>query len=144
MNQDNMPVDQADTGIPVAVQVLSTLFFGVVGILAIIFAFDHSLVGGIIVAAIIAWRGGVAPGTRGTTPKIPTLDALISLAPEAQNRASGNRNFDAYRANTLRRLEEEQDRFQNFLDGLRAAKDKSEFNDFLAHRAERVANTANQ
>lgn len=48
--------------------------------------------------------------------------------------SSGNRAFDEYRADTLRRLEEEHREFQEFLDRLRYAKDKAEFDDFLASR----------
>jgi len=48
--------------------------------------------------------------------------------------SSGNRAFDEYRAETLRRLEEEQREFAAFLDRLRFAKDKSEFDDFMAQR----------
>ncbi len=48
--------------------------------------------------------------------------------------ASGNRAFDEYRADTMRRLEEEFDEFQGFLDQLRAARDKKEFDSFMASR----------
>ena len=49
--------------------------------------------------------------------------------------SSGNRAFDEYRAETLRRLEEEQTEFRDFLDRLRHAKDKEEFDQFMAqHR----------
>ncbi len=47
---------------------------------------------------------------------------------------SGNRAFDEYRAETLRRLEEEQQEFSGFLDRLRFAKDKAEFDQFMAER----------
>jgi hypothetical protein len=48
---------------------------------------------------------------------------------------SGNRAFDEYRVETLRRLEEEQVEFKDFLDRLRHAKDKEEFDAFMAqHR----------
>ena len=50
-------------------------------------------------------------------------------------RSSGNTAFDAYKAETLRRLEEEQEAFQSFLDRLREAKDKAEFDQFMADRA---------
>ena len=53
--------------------------------------------------------------------------------------SSGNRAFDDYRADTLRRLEDEQRAFAEFLDRLRFAKDKSEFDAFLAERRERPA-----
>ncbi|NVN85187.1 MAG: DUF2852 domain-containing protein [Rhodopseudomonas sp.] len=49
--------------------------------------------------------------------------------------SSGNRAFDEYRVETLRRLEEEQVEFKEFLDRLRHAKDKEEFDAFMAqHR----------
>ena len=48
--------------------------------------------------------------------------------------SSGNRAFDDYRAETLRRLEDEQREFKDFLERLRMAKDKSEFDQFMAER----------
>jgi hypothetical protein len=51
--------------------------------------------------------------------------------------SSGNRAFDEYRAETLRRLEEEQKEFGAFLDRLRFAKDKAEFDAFMAERRQR-------
>ncbi|HEX5509426.1 MAG TPA: DUF2852 domain-containing protein [Pseudolabrys sp.] len=50
---------------------------------------------------------------------------------------SGNRAFDEYRNETLRRLEEEQREFREFLDRLRFAKDKTEFDQFMAERRNR-------
>ena len=50
---------------------------------------------------------------------------------------SGNRAFDEYRAETLRRLEEEQREFRDFLERLRMAKDKAEFDQFMAERRNR-------
>jgi hypothetical protein len=51
--------------------------------------------------------------------------------------SSGNRAFDDYRAETLRRLEDEQREFRDFLARLRAAKDKTEFDQFMAERGNR-------
>jgi hypothetical protein len=48
--------------------------------------------------------------------------------------SSGNRAFDEYRTETLRRLEEEQKEFGAFLDRLRFARDKAEFDQFMAER----------
>ena len=48
---------------------------------------------------------------------------------------TGNSAFDAYRAETLRRLEEEQAAFEAFLGRLREAKDKQEFDAFMADSA---------
>jgi hypothetical protein len=47
---------------------------------------------------------------------------------------SGNTAFDEYRAETLRRLEDEEREFRSFLDRLRRARDKAEFDQFLAER----------
>ena len=55
----------------------------------------------------------------------------------AMHRPTGNAAFDAYKADTLRRLEEEQGSFESFLERLRAAKDKSEFDAFMDERATR-------
>ncbi|MDX2259899.1 MAG: DUF2852 domain-containing protein [Hyphomicrobiaceae bacterium] len=52
-------------------------------------------------------------------------------------RTSGNAAFDEYRAATLRRLEEEEREFQSFLERLRAAKDRAEFDQFMADRKSR-------
>jgi hypothetical protein len=49
-------------------------------------------------------------------------------------RTSGNQAFDEYRAATLRRLEEEQREFREFLSRLRMAKDKAEFDQFMTER----------
>jgi hypothetical protein len=49
-------------------------------------------------------------------------------------RSTGNAAFDEYREETLRRLEEEADEFQAFLSRLRKAKDKAEFDQFMAER----------
>lgn len=49
--------------------------------------------------------------------------------------SSGNTAFDAYKAETLRRLEEEQAAFEGFLNRLREAKDKQEFDAFMDDRA---------
>ena len=50
-------------------------------------------------------------------------------------RSSGNTAFDAYKNETLRRLEEEQENFEAFLERLREAKDKAEFDQFMDERA---------
>ncbi|MEY8827742.1 DUF2852 domain-containing protein [Sedimentitalea sp. XS_ASV28] len=52
--------------------------------------------------------------------------------------STGNRAFDAYKAETLRRLEEEQNNFESFLERLREAKDKAEFDQFMEERAKQA------
>ena len=48
--------------------------------------------------------------------------------------SSGNVAFDEYREETLRKLEDDQREFQDYLDKLRAAKDRAEFDQFMADR----------
>ena len=50
-------------------------------------------------------------------------------------RSSGNGAFDVYKADTLKRLEDEQHAFETFLQRLREAKDKQEFDRFMEERA---------
>ena len=51
--------------------------------------------------------------------------------------SSGNRAFDEYRTETLKRLEDEQMEFKDFLNRLRHAKDKAEFDQFMNERRSR-------
>ena len=51
------------------------------------------------------------------------------------SRNTGNSAFDAYKADTLSRLEQEQSDFEAFLARLRAAKDKAEFDEFMDERS---------
>lgn len=60
----------------------------------------------------------------------------------ASIRTSGNSAFNAYKADTLRRLEDEQDAFESFLNRLREAKDKAEFDQFMADRSRRAREDA--
>ena len=56
-------------------------------------------------------------------------------------RSSGNTAFDAYKSETLKRLMDEQEQFEAFLDRLRAAKDQKEFDAFMGERAEEARET---
>ncbi|NNF78569.1 MAG: DUF2852 domain-containing protein [Rhizobiales bacterium] len=47
---------------------------------------------------------------------------------------TGNAAFDEYREQTMQRLEEEQQQFQDYLERLRQARDKEEFDSFMADR----------
>lgn len=52
---------------------------------------------------------------------------------------SGNNAFDSYRDEMISRLEDEQRSFEDFLQRLRDAKDKAEFDDFMDERASKAA-----
>ncbi len=51
-------------------------------------------------------------------------------------RPTGNTAFDTYKSETLKRLMDEQEQFEAFLERLRAAKDQREFDQFMDERAE--------
>jgi hypothetical protein len=53
--------------------------------------------------------------------------------------STGNYAFDSYKAEALRRLEEEQEAFEAFLQRLRNSKDKTEFDAFMDERARATA-----
>ncbi|WP_207100699.1 DUF2852 domain-containing protein [Paracoccus shandongensis] len=52
--------------------------------------------------------------------------------------STGNSAFDAYREETLKRLEDEHREFVDFLQKLREAKDKAEFDQFMQSRGEKT------
>ncbi len=54
------------------------------------------------------------------------------------HRNTGNTAFDAYKDDTIKRLEDEQTAFQSFLHRLREAKDKTEFDAFMDDRAKDI------
>jgi hypothetical protein len=70
--------------------------------------------------------------------KMDWMRSRMGGAPGSQP-SSGNRAFDEYRIETLKRLEEEQREFRDFLERLRFAKDKTEFDQFMAQRRNRAA-----
>lgn len=63
---------------------------------------------------------------------------------QPMSRSSGNAAFDAYKADTLKRLEQEQDNFEAFLQRLRDARDKSEFDQFMDERAKAASAQPNE
>jgi hypothetical protein len=56
---------------------------------------------------------------------------------------TGNISFDAYRTDMLDRLESERRTFEDFLGRLRAAKDMSEFDQFMDDRAAKLPGRQN-
>src|SRR5262249_52133316 len=54
-------------------------------------------------------------------------------------RPTGNHAFDEYREEALKRLEEEAAEFRAFLDRLRMARDRAEFDEFMRDRRDRTA-----
>lgn len=88
-----------------------------------------------VIAFILAWPVGLAILFYMIWSKRMACSSRKWSSTGARFRASGNSAFDAYRDATLKRLEDEQSAFQEFLDRLRRAKDQTEFDQFMDERA---------
>lgn len=91
----------------------------------------------LLILAAVAWRAQARHWRR--TQLQPAAAAASTRAPARQ---SGNRVFDEYRDDTLRRLDEERARFGEFLERLRASKDKEAFDRFMSERRQRPTDGA--
>ena len=107
-----------------ALRALSMVAFAIFAVVATVMGFVFLAPAGAVLAVLFLWRGF------GGERRRPARPAVV---------ATGNSAFDAYRAETLKRLEREQAEFLAFLQRLRAAKDKSEFDAFMAARNRRPA-----
>jgi len=100
---------------------------------------------GLAILALCLWSGtmgccgiGLGHWAGRMEPVRQSLDGWRNARP------SGNRAFDEYRAEALRRLEEEQREFQEFLSRLRMAKDRTEFEQFMGERGARPGSSQSQ
>jgi hypothetical protein len=93
---------------------------------------------GLAILAFMYWSGrmGCWKGN-GASRWSESAARMRSAGTWWQPPSSGNKAFDEYRADTIRRLEEEQREFREFLERLRMAKDKAEFDQFMAERRDR-------
>ena len=99
---------------------------------------------GLAVLAYLLWSGRMGCGRSGdmTRWQQRMADKFERKAERwgMQGRAyaaTGNAAFDEYRSETLRRLEDEATEFRDYLERLRKAKDKAEFDQFMADRRNR-------
>src|SRR5262245_60875803 len=110
-------------------------------ILLLILSFWVSWPVGVAIFAYLMWSGRLEAWKRaGLNLWHEGIEPMRRLGIWWPPRSSGNNAFDEYRADTLRRLEDEEKEFQVFLDRLRAAKDRAEFDQFMADRRNRVGN----
>jgi hypothetical protein len=97
---------------------------------------------GLAILGFILWSKRMGCGHRGSW--IGRQDrwqrACGRWHPGMREARSGNTAFDAYREETLRRLEDEQREFTDYLNNLRQAKDKAEFDQFMTERRGRRQN----
>ncbi len=99
---------------------------------------------GLAMLGYLAWTGRLAAMRRAAPGQWHNVRERFTSATGFA--MSGNQAFDAYRAETLRRLEDEQQEFVAYLERLRRARDKSEFDQFMADRGNRTTdvNTTEQ
>ncbi len=105
---------------------------------------------GLVILAYMLWSGRMNCGWHGGRGRGRWESRMSERFERARSRveqefggfgrggySSGNKAFDEYREAALRRLEEEEQEFRSFLDRLRQAKDKSEFDQFMSERRDR-------
>jgi len=100
---------------------------------------------GLAVLAFLLWSGRMGcgwSGSRKSNWSARMVDTMERKSSEFRGfggafGSSGNRAFDEYREATLKRLEDEQREFREFLENLRHAKDRAEFDQFMSQRRDR-------
>ena len=80
----------------------------------------------LLVVAGVAWRRQARSWQR--------AQMTSQEAPQREAPPSGNAAYDAFRAETLQRLDEDRAHFGAFLERLRKAKDKEAFDSYMAER----------
>jgi hypothetical protein len=120
-----------------SVYVITLVAYAAFAIPVTIIAFDAAWFAGVAVAICVAGLWPKMP--KALTKPAPAVE-VVQVAPSADagRRSSGNASFDAYRDDMLARLEQEQDDFEVFLERLRAAKDATEFDNFMDERVKRL------
>lgn len=96
------------------------------GVAALVLGFALWWPLGLAVLAYILWGGSVDD---------LFADAVSHLkAATRPKQSSGNAAFDEYRAEMLKRIEDEQAEFSAYVEKLRQARDREEFDRFMADR----------
>ncbi len=116
-NQAESWLDSKGKGAWIAVMVLGFVFFWPVGLVTL---------------AYMIWSKRMFSNSCST--RSHRSRANWSRHGMSSMRPTGNSAFDTYKADTLSRLENEQQEFERFLERLREAKDKSEFDQFMDER----------
>jgi hypothetical protein len=127
------------SSVPTPVQVLSIIFYAIFGIAVSVTAIDYFWPAGIALAAFIAYQWGRIPTLSGGHKVTEAVDSVRPQTDAATQKSSGNSSFDAYRTELMARLEQEQKDFEAFLNRLRDARDKTQFDEFMADRANETA-----
>ena len=90
---------------------------------------------GLATLAFLIWSGRMACGKRNGYGWHDGMERVREGARRWHTGpSSGNSAFDEYKTETLKRLEEEQREFRDFLYRLRMSKDRTEFDQFMNER----------
>ncbi len=116
-------LDAKGRGAWIAAMVLGFVFFWPVGLALVLY-----------ITATNRWSRSMFSACRTKSHR-----ADMQRSAWVATRPSGNTAFDAYKSDMLKRLEDEQKSFEDFMARLRAAKDKAEFDAFMADRAKAAA-----
>lgn len=81
---------------------------------------------GLAAIAYVLWGGSFDDAVN------DAIAGIKGMARRQTGGSSGNAAFDAYREETLQRLEEEQAAFNEYVEKLRQARDREEFERFMA------------
>lgn len=111
----------------IAAMILGFILFWPIGLAMLFFMIGSGRIGRRWARRYGMGPGGGAPMDQGGWPRWC----------RDEQPSSGNAAFDEYRVETLRRLEEEQKDFAAFLERLRFAKDRAEFEQFMTDRRTR-------
>jgi hypothetical protein len=120
------------------VQILAVLGYTGFAIPVSIIAIDEFGVLGLALAAFLGWQWTQLAWLGTRSGPVETIERLVPRVDDTP-RTSGNASFDAYRQELMTRLETEQRNFEGFLTRLRDAKDRSEFDTFMAEREAQTA-----
>ncbi len=127
---------------PIAVQILAIIGYTGFAIPVSIIAMDQFGFLGIALTAFLAWQWTRIAAFGGHRSIGQTVEDLKPQVDVQMSTTSGNASFDRYRDELMDRLREEQTQFECFLERLRTAKDKSEFDQFMDDRARVIRSTA--
>lgn len=106
-------------------------------IIAMVLGFIFVWPVGLALLAYMIW--GKQMFSRSCSNRRETSEFQFGRSAYRATQATGNHAFDNYKAEALRRLEDEQAAFEAFLQRLRTSKDKSEFDAFMDDRARATA-----
>ncbi len=107
------------------------------GVAAVVLGFMAWWPVGLAVVAYIMWGGSIDELAQ---KGYDELKSMFKGSVASSRPSTGNAAFDAYREETLRRLDAERAEFDSFVTKLREARDREEFESFMTDRKKELSN----